>query len=258
MFQFESTVDGRSVFNRESILLMKEISDIVLATPGYADVCQLAYDGEGENATSLGCVFPVSPLNYFFPTVTRHANGTVANVTYDGRGPDLVTDIDAVVRSFDADRRGKGYFLDGGFDPKTLHNRMTRMKYPVGSPLRGFADDSKDEEKQQNKVGKLWLNAVEKALFERFGMKAGFLSSPYLGEFILIFVWAIRMTWFFVYRHTERERHRGEMVRRVHPKAGLADGHQLRSRVGVRVDPVRLGVHGLQHGQRVHRVAGHV
>ena len=84
MFQFESKVDGVSVFNRESILLMKEISDLVLATPGYADVCQLVYDGEGENATSLGCVPPVSPLNYFFPTVTRHANGTVANVTNDG------------------------------------------------------------------------------------------------------------------------------------------------------------------------------
>ena len=114
MFQFESIVDGRSVFNRESILLMKEISDLVMSTPGYADVCQLAYDGEGENATSLGCVRPVSPLNYFFPTVTRHANGTVANVTHDGNGPDLVADIDAVVRSFDADRRGMGYFLDGG------------------------------------------------------------------------------------------------------------------------------------------------
>lgn len=181
MFQFESKVDGRSVFNRESILLMKEISDLVLATPGYADVCQLAYDGEGENATSLGCVPPVSPLNYFFPTVTRHANGTVANVTNDGKGADLVTDIDAVVRSFDADRRGLGYFLDGGFDPQTLHNRMTRLKYPVGAPLRGFADNSRDEEKQDNKVGKLWLDAVEKALFERFGMSAGFLSSPYLG-----------------------------------------------------------------------------
>lgn len=181
MFQFESTVDGVSVFNRESILLMKEISDMVLATPGYADVCQLAYDGEGENATSLGCVPPVSPLNYFFPTVTRHANGTVANVTHDGLGADLVTDIDAVVRSFDADRRGMGYFLDGGFDPQTLHNRMTRLKYPVGAPLKGFNDNSRDEEKQENKVGKLWLDAVEKALFERFGMSAGFLSSPYLG-----------------------------------------------------------------------------
>ena len=103
----------RSVFNRESILLMKEISDLVLATPGYADVCQLAYDGEGENATSLGCVPPVSPLNYFFPTVTRHANGTVANVTNDGKGADLVTDIDAVVRSFDVTGAGWGTFSTG-------------------------------------------------------------------------------------------------------------------------------------------------
>mmetsp|Transcript_7261 Transcript_7261/g.30063 ORF Transcript_7261/g.30063 Transcript_7261/m.30063 type:complete len:245 (-) Transcript_7261:2015-2749(-) len=58
--------------------------------------------------------------------------------------------------------------------------------------------------------------------------------------------------------HTERARRRGEVVRRVFTKAGLPTYHQLRSRVGVRVDPVRVGVHGLQHGQRVHRVAGHV
>ena len=179
MFQFESTAPGTSVFNRESLTLMKEIEVLVLSVPGYTDVCQLKYDGEGENATSTGCVESISPLNFFFPTVTVHANGTT-QVTPDGNGP-LVDDIDAVVRAFDADRRTLGYFLDGGFDKTTLFNRMTRMKYPVGSPLKGFADNSRDEEKQDVKVGKLWLDAVEKALFERFGIKAGFLSSPYLG-----------------------------------------------------------------------------
>ena len=181
MFQFESKVDGVSVFNRESILLMKEISDMVLATPGYADVCQLAYDGEGENATSLGCVPPVSPLNYFFPTVTRHANGTVANVTNDGTRSG----------SGDGHRRGgaivrRGQARDGvlsrrGFRPANASQPNDPAEVPGRRPLEGFADNSRDEEKQENKVGKLWLDAVEKALFERFGMSAGFLSSPYLG-----------------------------------------------------------------------------
>ena len=103
MFQFESTAPGTSVFNRESLTLMKEIEVLVLSVPGYTDVCQLKYDGEGENATSAGCVESISPLNFFFPTVTVHANGTV-QVTPDGNGP-LVDDIDAVVRAFDADRR---------------------------------------------------------------------------------------------------------------------------------------------------------
>ena len=180
MFQFESTAPGTSVFNRESLTLMKEIEVLVLSVPGYTDVCQLKYDGEGENATSTGCVESISPLNFFFPTVTVHANGTT-QVTPDGNGP-LVDDIDAVVRAFDADRRTLGYFLDGGFDRTTLFNRMTRMKYPVGSPLKGFADNSRDEEKQDVKVGKLWLDAVEKALFERFGIKAGFLVVPVPGN----------------------------------------------------------------------------
>jgi hypothetical protein len=152
MFQFESTAPGTSVFNRESLTLMKEIEVLVLSVPGYTDVCQLKYDGEGENATSAGCVESISPLNFFFPTVTVHANGTT-QVTPDGNGP-LVDDIDAVVRAFDADRRTLGYFLDGGFDQTTLFNRMTRMKYPVGSPLKGFADNSRDEERQDVKVGK--------------------------------------------------------------------------------------------------------
>ena len=106
MFQFESTVDGVSVFNRESILLMKEISDMVLATR-YADVpAGIRRRGETRRAR---CPYRVAS-EHFFPTVTRHANGTVANVTHDGLGADLVTDIDAVVRSFDATGAGWGIF----------------------------------------------------------------------------------------------------------------------------------------------------
>jgi hypothetical protein len=54
----------------------------------------------------------------------------------DGKG-ELVSDIDAVVRSFAADRRSFGYFLDGTFDDETLVNGITRLKYPMaGGPLK--------------------------------------------------------------------------------------------------------------------------
>jgi hypothetical protein len=36
---------------------MKEVDDIVMSVPGYADYCQLAYDdGTSANPTSSGCV----------------------------------------------------------------------------------------------------------------------------------------------------------------------------------------------------------
>ena len=135
-FQFE-TRSGGTVFNAESLGFMKEIDDIVMSVPGYADYCQLAYDDvSSANATSSGCVSRVSPVLHFFPSVKTLSNGTIVTVP-DGKGP-LVSDIDAVVRSFDGNRRSLGYFLDGDFNAeKSLVNRITRVKYPMGAPLLG-------------------------------------------------------------------------------------------------------------------------
>ena len=132
MFQFEST-DGGTVFNPDALRLMKEIDDIIMDVPGYEDFCQLAYDGTGDDANSLGCVPRVSPVLHFFPTTSTLANGTVVSVP-DGGG-ELVADVDAVVRRFANDRRAYGYFLDGDFDATTLVNRVTRLKYPMGGAL---------------------------------------------------------------------------------------------------------------------------
>ena len=178
MFQFES-VDGGTVFNPDALRLMKEIDDIIMDVPGYEDFCQLAYDGTADDANSLGCVPRVSPTLHFFPSTTTFANGTVVSVP-DGGG-ELVSDVDAVVRRFADDRRTYGYFLDGDFDATTLVNRMTRLKYPMGAPLPGYADADDDEDAQEGEIGLGWLDEVEVRLARRFGMRAAFLSSPYMG-----------------------------------------------------------------------------
>lgn len=160
---------------------MKEIDDIVMSVPGYADYCQLAYDDTASaNADAAGCVPRVSPVLHFFPSNQTLANGTTAYVP-DGKGP-LVADIDAVVRSFAANRRAFGYFLDGDFDETTLENRITRLKYPMGAPLLGYnaADDREDD--QEGKIGEGWLDGVESKLMARFDMKAAFLSTPYMNQ----------------------------------------------------------------------------
>ena len=177
LFHFESSVVGRSVFNEQTLLLMKEIDTIVMSVPGYTEVCQLAYD---DNDVSTGCVPRVSPVLYFFPTI----DAVTGNVTNDGNG-EMVTDIDAVVRSFRANKRAFGYFLDSEFDDSSdganLFNKVTRVKYPMGAPRAGFVAADDEENKQRSEIGELWLDFVEQALFKRFAMKAEFLSTPYMG-----------------------------------------------------------------------------
>ena len=190
-FQFEARDAGGSVFTRESLLLMREIDELVMSVPGYEDVCQIEYaamddDDAADDAASrvaVGCAPRVTPVLHFFPSVATLANGTVVRVP-DGRG-ELVADIDATVRGFAADERRFGYFLDGDFDPanpaRGLVNAITRTKYPIGAPRSGFAAPDDREDEQEAEIGAAWLDAVEAKLFERFGMKAGFLSSPYMG-----------------------------------------------------------------------------
>ena len=175
-FHFESD-SGDSVFNRDALLLMRDIDALVMATPGYEDYCQLEYDeGDDGDVAPVGCVERVSPTLYFFPSV----DAATGAATYDGRG-ELVDDLDAVVRVFSEDRRTFGYFLDGDFDAAGGVNRVTRVRYPMGAPRPGYvaADDREDE--QRAEIGEGWLDAVEARLFERFAMRARFLSTPYMG-----------------------------------------------------------------------------
>ena len=170
-FHFESE-DGGSVFNRDALLLMREIDRLVMSTPGYENFCQLEYDG--ENAT--GCVERVSPVLYFFPSV----DAATGEVIYDGNG-ELTEDLDAIVAMFSDDRRSFGYFLDGDFDANGGVNRVTRVKYPMGAPRPGYVAVDDREDAQRDEIGEGWLDAVEAKLFERFKMKAKFLSTPYMG-----------------------------------------------------------------------------
>ena len=174
VFHFESD-SGGSVFNPDALALMRDIDELVMSVPGYEDYCQLKYDPVTEEV--LGCATRVSPVSYFFPSVDPNALNATIN---DGRG-DLVDDVDAVVRMFSEDRRAFGYFLDGDFDAAGGVNRVTRVKYPMGAPRAGYvaADDREDD--QRAEIGEGWLDAVEARLFERFAMKARFLSTPYMG-----------------------------------------------------------------------------
>ena len=132
LFHFE-TKSGASVFNPDSLRFMKEVDDLVMSVPGYADYCRLEYHPKGGG----GCVERMTPVLHFFPTEVTLPNGTVA-VVPDGKGP-LVKDIDAVVRSFASARRKFGYYLGGDFDEATLVSSITRAKYPMGAPLFGEA-----------------------------------------------------------------------------------------------------------------------
>jgi hypothetical protein len=170
-FHFESE-HGGSVFNRDALLLMREIDRLVMSTPGYDNFCQLEYDG--GNAT--GCVERVSPVLFFFPSV----DAATGEVIYDGTG-ELTEDLDAIVAMFSDDRRSFGYFLDGDFDANGGVNRVTRVKYPMGAPRPGYVAVDDREDAQRDEIGEGWLDAVEAKLFERFKMKAKFLSTPYMG-----------------------------------------------------------------------------
>jgi protein dispatched 1 len=170
-FHFESE-DLGSVFNRDALLLMREIDTLVMSTPGYENFCQLEYDG--VNAT--GCVERVSPVLYFFPSV----DDATGEVKYDGNG-ELTEDLDAIVAMFSNDRRSFGYFLDGDFDANGGVNRVTRVKYPMGAPRPGYVAVDDREGAQRDEIGEGWLDAVEAKLFERFAMRASFLSTPYMG-----------------------------------------------------------------------------
>ena len=94
MFQWESSVRGKSVFTRENLLAMRDVEAIALAR--YEDFCQIEYD---ELGIARGCVPYLSPLTYFFDQ-----DGT------------MVDDVDAVVRDvFATNLSAFGYFL-GDFD----------------------------------------------------------------------------------------------------------------------------------------------
>lgn len=175
LFHFESSVDGQSVFNEASLTLMKEIDALIMSVPDYEEYCQLEYD---ESDVSIGCTPRVSPVLYFFPSV----DPVSGNLTYDGNG-ELVADIDSVVEMFSADRRNFGYFLDGEFDNSagSLHNKVTRVKYPMGAPRVGYVAVDDREDNQQTEIGLGWLDFVEQKLFQRFNMNAKFLSTPYMG-----------------------------------------------------------------------------
>ena len=160
------------MFNRDALLLMREIDELVMSTPGYERFCQLEYDG----ANNSGCVKRVSPVLYFFPS----ADDATGEAKHDGAGA-LTEDLDAVVQMFSADRRSFGYFLDGDFDANGGVNRVTRVKYPMGAPRPGYVAVDDREDAQRDEIGEGWLDAVEARLFERFAMKASFLSTPYMG-----------------------------------------------------------------------------
>ncbi len=96
VFQWESSAPGKSVFTRENVFEMRELESVVASR--YDAWCQIAYD-VASNAP-LGCVPPLSPIKYFFPSI-----GADWEVVYDGEG-ELVSDLDAVVRDvFDNETR---------------------------------------------------------------------------------------------------------------------------------------------------------
>jgi len=167
MFQWESSVDGQSVFTRDNLLAMREHERLVLdggskypvgSKYPYSSVCQLEYVG---SATPT-CVPYLSPVPYFF----------------NERG-ELVDDIDAVVRDvFAKDVDRFGYFL-GDFDSTTNVVGITRSKYPVGSPFHGFASAT-DRMSDQDSIVAAFLDPIEEALFKRFKMQGNIVTSPYM------------------------------------------------------------------------------
>jgi len=157
MFQWESSVRGKSVFTRENLLAMRDVEAIALA--GYEDFCQIEYD---ELGIARGCVPYLSPLTYFFDQ-----DGT------------MVDDVDAVVRDvFATNLSAFGYFL-GDFDSTAATVGITRAKYPVGTPFRGFVSSS-DRPDEQEAMLASFLDPIETALFRRYGMRGSFVSSPYM------------------------------------------------------------------------------
>jgi hypothetical protein len=51
----------------------------------------------------------------------------------------------------------------------------------MGAPRPGYVAVDDREDAQRDEIGEGWLDAVEAKLFERFKMKAKFLSTPYMG-----------------------------------------------------------------------------
>ena len=115
------------------------------------------------------CVKPLTAVSVFFPP--------------NGEG-ELVDDIDAVVRVLGAEENKKlyGYFLDGEFNKETLVNKATRARYPMGAPIVGFASQEDGEREQGEIIGKAILDDIEKELFDRYKIKARFLSTPYMNK----------------------------------------------------------------------------
>ena len=158
MFQWESANAGESVFTRENIEVMRAHEALVMER--FDEFCQVEYDG--DTGAPLGCVTPLTPLSYF----------------YDDRGT-LVDDPDVVVRDiFARNLSHYGYFL-GAFDAETGVVGITRAKYPVGSPFKGYVSAS-DRRDEQDAILASFLDPIESTLFENFGMKGNVVSSPYM------------------------------------------------------------------------------
>ena len=159
MFQWESTVKGESVFTRDNLMAMREHERLVLHGPvPYDAVCQLEYTNDGTSS----CVPYLSPVSYFFDA--------------DGN---IVDDVDAVVRGVFATNVSEfGYFL-GDFNAETNVVGITRSKYPVGSPFRGFTSATDRFSDQERILGE-FLDPIEAALFKRFRMRGNIVTSPYM------------------------------------------------------------------------------
>jgi len=185
-FQFVSNDESETVFTKANLLAMREIHRLVVTHPKYKQYCHLKdpkvmnsdITDDVENIYSNSsvsyldvCVKPLTPVSVFFPP--------------NGEG-ELVEDIDEVVRIIGSEENKKlyGYFLDGAFDVNTLVNGATRARYPMGAPIIGY-NSLEDREREQGVViGEAILDDIEKELFDRYSMKAKFLSTPYMSKAI--------------------------------------------------------------------------
>lgn len=185
-FQFVSNDGAETVFTKANLLAMREIHRIVVTHPKYKQYCQLKdpkvmkdditddiekiYSNSSVSYLDV-CVKPLTPVSVFFPP--------------NGEG-ELVEDIDAVVREIGSEENKKmyGYFLDGAFDVQTLVNGATRARYPMGAPVIGYSSQEDREREQGVVIGEAILDDIEKELFNRYAMKAKFLSTPYMNKAI--------------------------------------------------------------------------
>ena len=136
-----------------------------------------------------------------------------------------------------------GYFLDGAFDVQTLVNGATRgIRWAPDYPVQ-FA-----KMKQGVVIGEAILDDM-KELFNRYAMKAKFLSTPYMNKAIDNKAYEkadgekanMQTRWYARYFAFER---RGECDKRLG--------------VGVCVHSSRMVLHGISHSVVLHRQSWNV